>query len=225
MIGWLFDLRTALNRLSAEFVFHLILSLLLQCLPAFYFIYSFHLEHLLLLLKGLYLLFEFVYDLQHSHFVLADLLNLTSVTDLILFGIHLPCSAEVVQKLLYILQECFLPDAHIFDIFYLILILLDINLILTFLFFLSASSPVFLWTNLFEYNILSRQFSPLHKLEYFIHQVLFQGLILDVIHFNELINLLKILFICLYAFVLDDILQYCVGEAIAVEFLLHYICQ
>ena len=212
IIGRLFDLRTALNCLSTEFIFHLILSLLLQCLSAFDFIYSFHLEILLLLLKGLYLLFEFVYDFQDSHFVLVDLLDLVSVVHLILFGIHLPCGTVVVQKLLCVLQECFLPDAHIFDIFNLILIFTDINLIFISLFFLPASPPVLLWANLFQYDLLSRQFSPLCKLEYFVHQVLFQGLILDVIHFNhELINLLKVLFICLHAFVLDDILQYCIS--------------
>lgn len=166
-----------------------------------------------------------MYHLQHSHFVLVHLLNLVGVLHLMLFEVHLPCGAEVVQELLYILQERFLPDAHIFDLFHLILIFLDLNLIAIVFFFLPASSPVLLWTNLFEYYILTRQLGPLYKLEYFVHQVLFQGLMLDVIHANQLIDLFEVLFICLHAFVLDDILQYCVSEAIAVEFLLHYICQ
>ena len=163
-----------------------------------------------------------MYDFQYSHFVFVDIFNLISFIHLIPFKIHLPCCTEVVQKLLYVLQECLLPDGHIFGI--LILILIDVYLVFIFVLFWLVSPPVFLWTYLFQYDLLGRQFGPLYKREYLVHQVLFQGLILDVIHLNQLINLLKVLVICLNAFVLYDILQHSASQAIAVKFLLYYSC-
>ena len=220
--GWPLDLRATLNCLSTKLVLHLILGLLLQCLPGLHFLDSFHLQILLLLQQGLYLFLELVYDFQYSHFVFVDIFNLISFVHLILFEIHLPCCAEVIQKLLYVLQERLLADGHIFGI--LILISIDVYLVFIFVFFWLVSPPVFLWTYLFQYDLLSRQFGPLYKREYFVHQVLFQGLILDVIHLNQLINLLKVLVICLNAFVLDDLLQHSASQAIALKFLLYYSC-
>ena len=106
-------LRTALDSLSAELIFHLILSLLLECLPAFDFVDGLHFQHLLLLLIGLNLLFELVYYLQDSHFTLACWFDLATLAGLILFEIHLTSCAKVIQILLDVLKECFLSDAYV----------------------------------------------------------------------------------------------------------------